>query len=69
MLITTLSSKYQISVPKKIREELNIKPGQQFIFITKGNCIELVPKIDIKDVRGILKGANVKQVRDRSDRL
>ncbi len=68
MNIATISSKFQICVPKQIRESLHIESGQQFIFITKGNCIELVPKRDIKNFRGMLAGANTKNVRDRSDR-
>lgn len=69
MYIATISSKFQISVPKKIREQLQIKPGQQFIFIPKGDCLELVPKRNIKDMRGILKGANTKNTRDRGERV
>ena len=68
MQIATISSKFQISVPKKIREQLHIKPGQQFIFILKGECLELVPKRDIKDMKGVLAGANTKNIRDRDDR-
>lgn len=68
MNIATISSKFQISIPKKIREQLHIKPGQQFIFIAKGECLEIVPKRDIKDVKGLLAGANPKNVRDRSER-
>jgi AbrB family looped-hinge helix DNA binding protein len=70
MQIATISSKFQISIPKKIREQLHIKPGQQFIFILKGDGLELVPKRNIKDVRGILSGANVDNIRDReNDRI
>lgn len=68
MNIATVSAKFQISVPKKIREQLHIKPGQQYIFISKGNCLELVPKRDMKDMRGVLAGANTTNIRDRSDR-
>lgn len=68
MQIATISTKFQISVPKKIRDQMHIKPGQQFIFIMKGECLELVPKRDIKELRGILKGANVENIRDREDR-
>ncbi len=68
MQIATISSKFQISVPKKIREQLGIKPGQQFIFLLKGECLELVPKRDMKEMRGSLAGANTKNIRDRSDR-
>ncbi len=69
MNIATISEKYQICVPKKIRDELQIKPGQQFIFIAKGDCLELVPKRDIKELKGVLKGVNTKNSRDRSDRV
>jgi AbrB family looped-hinge helix DNA binding protein len=68
MRIATISSKFQICVPKAIRESLHIVPGQEFIFIAKGNCLELVPKRDIKNFRGILAGANTAKVRDRDDR-
>lgn len=68
MNVATISSKFQISIPKKIREQLHIKPGQQFIFIAKGECLEIVPKRDIKEMKGLLAGANTQNVRDRSER-
>lgn len=68
MQSATISEKFQILIPKKIRDQLHIKPGQQFIFIVKGNCLELAPKRDIKDLRGILSGASVKNTRNRNDR-
>lgn len=69
MHATTISSKFQISIPKQIREQLHIKPGQQFIFIAKGDCLELVPKRDIQDMRGIMAGANTENTRDRDERI
>lgn len=68
MQTATISSKFQICIPKKIRDELQIEPGQEFIFIAKGDCLELVPQRSIKDMRGILKGTNTKNIRDRRDR-
>lgn len=68
MHTATVSSKYQILVPKKIREQLDIKPGQQFIFITKGEGLELIPKKELKELRGVLIGANTSNIRDRKDR-
>jgi AbrB family looped-hinge helix DNA binding protein len=68
MHIATISANFQISVPKKIREQLHIKPGQQFVFILRGNCLELVPKRDMKEMRGLLAGANTENIRDRNDR-
>lgn len=69
MHIATISEKFQICIPKKIRDQLQIEPGQQFIFIAKGHCLELVPKRTMKDLRGILAGSNIKNIRDRNERL
>jgi len=41
MQIATLSTKYQICIPKLIREQLHLEAGQQFIIITKGNGLHL----------------------------
>lgn len=64
----TLSSKFQIVIPKALREQLHLEAGQQFVFVAKGNVINLVPKQDLKQLRGLLKGANPENVRDRQDR-
>lgn len=69
MNTATLSSKFQICIPKEIRESLHLKSGQQFIFLTKGDGIYLVPKRNISDLKGILTDANPKNYRDRKDRV
>ncbi|HUW49773.1 MAG TPA: AbrB/MazE/SpoVT family DNA-binding domain-containing protein [Sulfuricella sp.] len=68
MTSATLSSKFQIVIPKALREQLHLEAGQQFVFVTKGNIINLVPKQDLKQLRGLLKGANSEDVRDHQDR-
>lgn len=68
MFSATLSSKFQICIPKPLREALHIKAGQQFIFIAYGNTIQLVPKRNLEDVRGIMIGANQSNIRDRNNR-
>jgi AbrB family looped-hinge helix DNA binding protein len=68
MISATLSSKFQIVIPKALREQLHLEAGQQFVFVAKGNVINLVPKQDMKQVRGLLKGASTENVRDRRDR-
>lgn len=52
MILAKLSSKYQLSIPKAIRQSLNLKAGQQFSLVTVGNVIELVPISSIRDARG-----------------
>ena len=66
--IATLSSKYQISIPKTIREEQHWKAGQEFVFIPKGNGVLVLPVPDLKQLAGLAKGAKATGYRDRKDR-
>lgn len=68
MTTATVSSKYQISLPKEVREAMHILPGQQFEFIPMGAVLQLAPKTSIKQLRGIARGANPAHYRDRKDR-
>ncbi|OGS77047.1 MAG: AbrB family transcriptional regulator [Gallionellales bacterium GWA2_55_18] len=65
----TLSSKYQISVPKAIRDDLHWKAGQEFVFIPKGKGVLLMPVPELKQLAGMAKGAQTKGYRDRQDRF
>jgi len=64
----TLSSKYQISVPKAIRDDLHWEAGQEFVFIPKGKGVLLMPVPDLKQLAGIARGAKTEGYRDRQDR-
>ena len=68
MSTVTLSSKFQISIPKEVRETLNLKPGQRLAFLCVGKSIKLVPQPQIEDVFGIGKGANPDGYRNRGSR-
>jgi AbrB family looped-hinge helix DNA binding protein len=65
---TKLSSKFQISIPKEVREQQGWRPGQKFVFIPKGDSVVLVPVPKREDLFGIAKGANPEDYRDRNDR-
>jgi AbrB family looped-hinge helix DNA binding protein len=65
MSTATVSSKYQISLPKAVREAMQIQPGQQFEFIPMGNVLQLAPKTSIKDLRGIARGKNPAYIREQ----
>jgi AbrB family looped-hinge helix DNA binding protein len=54
----TVSSKYQVVIPKDVRERLKIRPGQKVEAFALGGRIELVPVRPIKEMRGFLKGMN-----------
>ena len=64
----TLSSKFQISIPKAVREAQKWEPGQEFVFIPMGTGVLLVPVPTLEDLRGIASGADPSGYRDRNDR-
>jgi AbrB family looped-hinge helix DNA binding protein len=64
----TLSSKFQISIPKAVRDDKRWKAGQEFAFIPKGTGVLLVPVPEMADLAGIAKGAKPENYRDREDR-
>ncbi|MEX2526252.1 MAG: AbrB/MazE/SpoVT family DNA-binding domain-containing protein [Gemmatimonadota bacterium] len=56
MTVVTVSPKYQVVIPKDVREKLQIKPGQKIEAFAFGNRIELVPVREPHELRGFLKG-------------
>lgn len=65
----TLSSKYQIVIPRAIREKWQVKPGQKVRLIIYGSRLEIVPVRDIKAARGFLKGMSSEIEREEEDRV
>lgn len=64
----TLSSKFQISIPKAVREEQRWKAGQEFVFIPKGKGVLVMPVPELDRLAGLAKGAKREGYRDRKDR-
>ena len=56
MAIVTISPKYQVVIPKRIREKLRLAPGRKVQAIVYDNRIELIPVRPIPQMRGFLKG-------------
>ncbi|MDZ7829081.1 MAG: AbrB/MazE/SpoVT family DNA-binding domain-containing protein [Halofilum sp. (in: g-proteobacteria)] len=69
MASVTLSSKFQVVLPRAIREELALEAGQRFRILAKDGVIELVPIRSLDEVRGMLRGADAGDYRDRHDRI
>ncbi len=61
----TLSSKFQISIPKRVREAQQWQAGQTFVFIPKGKGVMVMPVPSLDSLRGIAKGADTSDYRDR----
>ena len=68
MSVVLVSPKYQVVIPKVVREALNLQPGQRIQVIQYQNRIELVPLRPIKSARGFLRGIDTTIEREE-DRL
>ena len=63
----TISSKYQVVIPREIREQFNLKPGQKIMFIPFNNILHVVIVPSIKQARGMLKGIDTDVLREEVD--
>ena len=68
MNTVTLSPKFQVVIPKAIREILKLKPGQKIQAIVYQNRIELIPVKSAKDMRGFIKGIDT-EIEREGDRI
>ena len=68
MQAVAISPKFQIVIPKSIRELLHLLPGQKVQLVPYENRVEIIPERDIKDMRGFLKGIDTAFER-KGDRL
>lgn len=68
MVTVTVSPKYQVVIPKVVRERLGIQPGQKLQIIQFSDRIEFVPLRDVRDMRGFLKGIKTDVPREK-DRI
>lgn len=68
MSVVTVSPKYQVVIPKLIRESLDLKPGQKLQVVQYENRIELIIEREIEELRGLLRGIDTSFEREK-DRL
>ena len=64
MQIVTVSPKYQVVIPKAVRESLKLRPGQKMQVIEYDGRIEFIPERDINELRGFIKGINTEFERE-----
>lgn len=68
MATTTISPKFQVVIPKAVREQLHLKSGQKLTVVVKGGVVHLIPEKPVEMFRGFLKGMNTKDIREEEDR-
>jgi len=65
MQTVTVSPKFQVVIPREVRESLHLRPGQKMQLIEYAGRIELIPERDISDLRGFLKGISTDFEREK----
>lgn len=65
----TISSKYQVVIPKDVRSRLNLKAGQKLQIMVKGETIAMVPLYPAYKMRGMLKGMDTSGAREEEERV
>ena len=69
MNTVTVSPKFQVVIPKDIRQLAGIRPGQKLEVFRVGGIIEMVPVKDVKTMRGSLPGLRTEVEREADDRV
>ncbi|MEK7348491.1 MAG: AbrB/MazE/SpoVT family DNA-binding domain-containing protein [Candidatus Eisenbacteria bacterium] len=64
MAAVTVSPKYQVVIPKDVRERLGLSPGQKIQVVVYGDRIELIPVRPARRLRGFLKGIDTRVPRE-----
>lgn len=63
----TISTKYQVVIPREVREQFNLRPGQKVLFIPYNNTLRIVVVPPIEKARGLFKGINTEGIREEQD--
>jgi AbrB family looped-hinge helix DNA binding protein len=63
----TISSKYQVVIPRAVREQFKLKPGQKILFIPYKNTLRVVIVPPIEQARGMFKELNTDNIREEED--
>jgi len=69
MTQVTVSSKYQVVIPKEVRRQLPLRTGQKLVVIVKEGLITLLPEKPLSAFRGFLRGMKVGAIREKRDRV
>ncbi len=69
MARTVVSTKFQVVIPKDIREETGLRKGQTFQVVSKGGVISLVPERPLSELKGFARSTRSTRFREKRDRF
>ncbi len=68
MAETVVSSKYQVVIPKAIRERAHLRPGERLMVVLRGRVISLVPEQECEDLFGAFPQLGTFDMREKEDK-
>jgi len=69
MELTTISSKYQVVIPRAVREQFGLKPGQKVLFIPYKGLLHVVVVPPMQAARGMFKDLQAEGLREEEDEV
>ncbi len=66
---TTISSKYQVVIPRDIRRKLNLRPQQKLLVIEKSGILYMIPQKPMEELRGAAERVDIEGYREKSERF
>lgn len=69
MYASTISAKYQVIIPREVREQFGLKPGLKLAFIPYKKTLRIMVVPPIEEAEGFLKGIDIQIKREETDRI
>jgi AbrB family looped-hinge helix DNA binding protein len=69
MDVVTISPKFQVVIPKSVRDLLHLVPGQKVQAVAYAGRVEFIPVRPARELRGVLRGMDTSLVREDDDRV
>jgi AbrB family looped-hinge helix DNA binding protein len=69
MARTRVSPKYQVVIPKEVRESMGLRVGQEMQVVSRSGLITLVPERTLSSLRGFARGIRTDDLREKKDRV
>jgi len=67
MTTVKISPKFQVVIPKELRERMHLRPGSELTVLQFGSRIELIPVEPVKSLRGFARGIDTDVQRDENE--
>ncbi len=64
-----VSPKYQVVIPREVREKMRLKRGQEMVVVVKGGIVSFIPSRPLGELKGFIKGIKKEGIREKKDRI